>query len=77
MFNAGPIEENDLQGIVALLYSTWLTRLMVVTNCIASCAGNDVEATIAAVQGAPSRPAINLSKARALQLLSGGEINDL
>lgn len=77
LFNAGPIEENDLQGIVALLYSTWLTRLLVVTNCIASCAGNDLEATIAAIQDTPSRPAMFLSKARAMQLLSGGEINDL
>ena len=77
LFDAGPVGPNDLQGIVALLYSTWLTRLMVAIDCISSCPGNEVEAAISTVLEAPTLPAINLSKARALQLLSGEETNDL
>lgn len=77
IFDAGPVGANDLQGIVALLYSTWLTRLMVTVDCITNCPGNDVEAAISTVLEAPSLPAINLSKARALQLLSGEETNEL
>ena len=77
LFDAGPVGTNDLQGIVALLYSTWLTRLMVAIDCIASRPGNEAEAAISTVLEAPSLPAINLSKARALQLLSGDETNEL
>lgn len=77
LFDAGPVGANDLQGIVALLYSTWLTRLLVAIDCMACCPGSDVEAAISTVLEAPSLPAINLSKARALQLLSGEETHEI
>lgn len=77
LFDAGPVDTHDLQGIVALLYSSWLTRLMVATDCIAACLGNGDEEAISTVLDTPSLPAITLSKARALQLLSGDETNEL
>lgn len=74
LYDAGPVAENDLQAIVALLYSTWLARLMVVTECIANPRGKSAEEAVASVLDAPSLPASNLSKARTLQLLTGDEI---
>ena len=73
LFDAGPVANIDLQAIVAMLYSAWLTRLMVVPECIANCSKAAPEMAVAAVQGAPAMPAMNLSKVRALQLLSGDD----
>lgn len=50
---------------------------MVATDCIAPCLGNGDEEAISTVLDTPSLPAITLSKARALQLLSGDETNEL
>lgn len=73
LFVAGPVARNDLQAIVALLYSAWLTRLMVVPECITNCSQVAPELAVAAVLNAPSLPAMNLSKVRALQLLAGDD----
>lgn len=73
LFVAGPVARNDLQAIVALLYSAWLTRLMVVPECITNCSQAAPELAVAAVLKAPSLPAMNLSKVRALQLLAGDD----
>lgn len=77
IYDAGPVAERDLQAILTLLYSTWLARLMVVTECIADRRSMTPEEAIGSVLDAPALPASNLSKARALQLLSGDETNDI
>ena len=46
---------------------------MVVPECITNCSQAAPELAVAAVLKAPSLPAMNLSKVRALQLLAGDD----
>ena len=70
LFDAGPLADDDLESIVTLLYSAWLTRLVVVAEYIPNRRSSKPEAAILGVLDAPSLPASTLSKSRTLQLLS-------
>ena len=54
-----------------MLYSGWLPKVSVVTDCITCCKTKSTEAVVEIVLDSPALSAANLSKDRAIQLLNG------
>lgn len=73
LYDESAIKETDAEDILALLYATTLTRLFVVTECIANGHYQRPEEAIERVLAAPALPATGISRARTQQLLSGGD----